>query len=86
MTVTHAPSVPLARVAAVIVTYNSADVLGGLSLPYLVIGTNVQGQPAGAVTALGNTQTYGASPTAPLTRTDIPWASVRVSGAVGLAP
>ena len=53
----------------------SEDVLGGLSLPYVVFGTNVGGRPDGqTVDSAGNTQTYGVTPTTGTTRPDIPWA------------
>ena len=54
----------------------SAYVLEGLELPYVVFGSNVGGQPQGAVAeGLGNTQAYGTTPTTAL-RSDIPWAAL----------
>ncbi|HLF95978.1 MAG TPA: CARDB domain-containing protein, partial [Methylococcaceae bacterium] len=56
---------------------DSAYVLEGLSLPYVVFGSNVGGRPDGATAdAAGNTQGYGPTPTAGLSRADIPWASL----------
>ncbi|MDB5858608.1 MAG: hypothetical protein JWQ76_2297, partial [Ramlibacter sp.] len=61
---------------------SSLDVLEGLSLPYLVFGSNVGGQPDGhTVDAAGNTMAYGQTPTqltdaSGAVRNDIPWASL----------
>jgi len=53
----------------------SANVLGGLNLPYVVFGSNVAGQPDGrTVDAAGNTQHYGVTPSDGTPRSDIPWA------------
>ncbi|HEV6968860.1 CARDB domain-containing protein, partial [Roseateles sp.] len=55
---------------------NSADVLEGLNLPYVVFGSNVGGRPDGAIAAGdGNTQQYGTTPTTAL-RADVPWAAL----------
>ncbi|MDH3460422.1 MAG: hypothetical protein OEM00_05480, partial [Burkholderiaceae bacterium] len=55
---------------------NSEYVLEGLNLPYVVFGANVGGQPEGAIAeGLGNTQSYGTTPTNAL-RADIPWAAL----------
>ncbi|HET7864109.1 MAG TPA: putative Ig domain-containing protein, partial [Burkholderiaceae bacterium] len=63
---------------------NSQYLLEGLSLPYVVFGSNVGGRPDGAVAPnAGNTQSYGQTPTTPV-RSDVPWAaldgSVNTSG------
>ncbi|HET6719725.1 MAG TPA: CARDB domain-containing protein, partial [Rhodocyclaceae bacterium] len=58
----------------------SEDVLSGIKLPYIVLGTNVGGSPLGqTVDAAGNTQAYGVTPTTGslgTLRQDIPWASL----------
>ncbi|HNN85589.1 MAG TPA: CARDB domain-containing protein, partial [Accumulibacter sp.] len=68
----------------------SEDVLAGLNLPYLVFGSNVDGQPDGlTVDSAGNTQTYGATPTDGTPRSDIPWArldGVQNTAGFNLAP
>ncbi|MBU3059582.1 hypothetical protein, partial [Pseudomonas indica] len=68
----------------------SADVLGGLDLPYVVFGTNVAGQPAGrTLDAAGNTQQYGTTPIDGTSRSDIAWAQldgVQNTAGFNLAP
>jgi len=55
----------------------SADVLGGLSLPYVIFGSNIGGQPDGVtLDSAGNTQAYGITPTNGTLRSDIPWAQL----------
>jgi hypothetical protein len=55
----------------------SDEVLNGIALPYLVVGSNVGGRPDGvSLDAAGNTQTYGPTPTSGTSRPDIPWASL----------
>ncbi|MBW8894396.1 MAG: hypothetical protein JF617_20710, partial [Burkholderiales bacterium] len=55
---------------------NSKDVLEGLNLPYVVFGSNVGGQPDGAIAAGdGNNQAYGTTPTTGV-RADVPWAAL----------
>ncbi|MFN4116304.1 MAG: hypothetical protein ACK4F7_07375, partial [Inhella sp.] len=55
---------------------NSGYVLGGLNLPYVVFGSNVGGQPSGAVLpGNGNTHQYGVTPTGGI-RNDVPWAAL----------
>ena len=68
---------------------NNPYVLDGLSLPYLIFGSNVAGQPSGTPSALANTQGYGITPTSGAGPANVPWASldgtVNTSG-VNLAP
>ncbi len=55
----------------------SADVLGGLSLPYVIFGSNIGGRPDGVtLDSAGNTQAYGITPTNGTLRSDIPWAQL----------
>jgi hypothetical protein len=55
---------------------NSEYLLEGLALPYVVFGSNVGGQPPGAVLAGAvNNPAYGITPTGAI-RGDVPWASL----------
>jgi hypothetical protein len=55
----------------------SDEVLNGIALPYLVVGSNVGGRPDGvSLDTAGSTQTYGPTPSSGTTRPDIPWASL----------
>ncbi|MBO3704008.1 MAG: hypothetical protein J5W83_15990, partial [Candidatus Accumulibacter sp.] len=68
----------------------SDEVLSGIALPYLVVGSNIGGRPDGvSVDAAGNTQSYGPTPSSGTTRPDIPWASLDGTlntGGVNLLP
>ncbi|MBL8395672.1 MAG: hypothetical protein JNK99_13155, partial [Candidatus Accumulibacter sp.] len=68
----------------------SADLLAGLPLPYLVLGSAPGSQPDGRLLdPAGNTQRYGPTPSQGLNRSDIPWArldALHNSNGSNLAP
>ncbi|MCP4925155.1 MAG: hypothetical protein GY916_04335, partial [Gammaproteobacteria bacterium] len=56
---------------------DSDYILENLSLPFIVYGSNVAGEPNGAIAnGDGNNQSYGPTPTTGTPRDDIPWASL----------
>ncbi|UOP01493.1 CARDB domain-containing protein [Kingella potus] len=52
---------------------HSRYLIGGMSLPYVVFGSNIGGRPEGKGTAIANTQSYGETPLEDI-RSDVPWA------------
>ena len=67
---------------------HSEYLIGKMSLPYVVFGSNIGGKPNGKTTAVANTQNYDGTPFKNI-RKDIPWAaldsSLNING-INLAP
>jgi len=67
---------------------HSKYLIGEMSLPYVVFGSNIGGKPDGKAAAVANTQNYGGTPFKNI-RKDIPWAALDSSlntGGLNLAP